>query len=499
MVKSSTSLKSTVLGGVAWNLLFHVSSEAVGFCVGIVLARLVEPGEFGLVAMVGVLMGFAHVLREFGLRPALVQKSNVTRTDVSMVFWFGLVVAFALCCGFSLSSGLIAAFYEQPRLALMTKVMSLQFILAVPISCYQALVMSKMQFRKLGAIGLASRCVGAVFGIAGALRGYGAWALVLSSMSTEFVNLILLASTTGWFLQFTFSFRRIKSLLWFGAYTTANRAFGYWCRNGDKLLVGKMMGDSSLGMYRRASAMVAMSTELVMRSMRPVLFRAFALTQADCARTRSAYLKACRWAAFLILPLAIGLGAVSQPFVLGIYGERWSGTVLPLSLLSFVGAVRVVSGFSYMLYDSQGRPDIGFRMTIIDGAITLVLFYFGLRCGGIFGMLLAYLMWSVVWLFVALIVSGRIIGLGLAVQLSNLASITLLVAGMFTAVAGTSRLSAVLNLHHLLQLALLASVGFATYVASAMLFRVAVFAELLGEVRGVLRRYSMRNSRHRID
>lgn len=482
----SGNLRSRTISGGGWSVLFRASEEIFGFAAGIAFARLLAPSDFGMVAMVSLLMGFAHLLREFGLRTSLVQRAKVLEADLSTIFWYWLFAGTLLMILFMLASGLIADLFHQARLAPLAIVMSVGFIVSVPLATYQTILTLEMRFLKLGSLQLAARVVGTTVGLAMAVNHGGVWALVVAAMCTELANLAFLALSTRWPVGKGFSFGRLRSLMWFGGHYTLTHVLTYVSQSGDKFLIGRMLGETPLGLYRRAWMMMTMPWQSLTLSLWSALYRALSVMKDEEGRSQLAYLRICRWVQFVTLPLTLGMGAVAEPFTIGLYGEQWAGMVPVLRYLCVVGAIRCPISLAQLLYTSQGRPDLGLRMSVIDGAMTLVLSYLGLRLGGVMGLVYANVAWNCIWLVPALGVPLSLIGLRFMHQLRDSAGILAAAVLMVLVVLLVSESTLISNRHCLSQLFMLSALGGVAYLMFAACLRLSVLQELRAElsVRG---------------
>ena len=475
----ASNSQGRVARGAGWSLLFNGLQEVFGLATGVVMARLLLPADFGLVAMMGIFIGFADLFRNFGLPFALGQAKEISAEDVSTAMIFSLVVGLCLTVLFMALSIPLAAFYNQPRLTNLVIVKSLCFTIEAPISCYFALLARAFRFKVLGMIAFASKVVGSIIGITCALRGFGTWSLVVSSLFSSVFLLFLCVVTGDGVPRFAFRLNSFKKLVSFGGPVTADLVFTYLFSTSDGLVIGKFKGDAELGIYKRAYSMIFLPRTVFMTPCFSVVFVALSKLQGEMTRFRAAFLKLSRCLILITLPSTLGLGVIAIPFIVGVYGQKWAAAAAPLSILSIGAGCRVIDYFPRIVSLSKGRPDIALKLSMVDGFMSVLCFSIGVFTGGVTGVAWAFSIWSAIWIFPSAHYSLRTADLGVRDQIVNLRGIVGCSVVMALSVFGVQQLGLVDGLPPLLVAASLALGGAAFYVLLLIVFRVPV----VGEVR----------------
>ncbi len=243
--------RRSVRGGAA-----TVAAQATAFAVNtgatMILARLLTPADFGLVAMVRALMGLPAIFRDLGLSTVTVQRAHLTHEQVSGLFWTNVLVSSLLTVLVALLSPAVAWFYGEPRLVWITSALGLVFLLEGLTAQHLALLRRHMAFTSLAGIQVGASLIGVLVGLAAAWQGLGYWALVMMSLGTSATSMVLAWVLYRWRPAFRFPLREMRALLAFGSNITGFNLLNYFARNLDNVLIGKVWGPSPLGLYAKA-------------------------------------------------------------------------------------------------------------------------------------------------------------------------------------------------------------------------------------------------------
>ena len=407
------------------------------FVTTVVLARLLVPEDFGLIAMISVFTGFAGTFTQIGLGAALVQNQNVEERHYSSVFWLNVATGFFLMICVAASGPLIAAFYSEPRLSNLTIVVALCFFVGSFNIVQLAILRRKLNFRLLAGIEIVSALVGDVGAIALALSGYGVWSLACKPLLATVITAISAWKLTGWRPQFQLDRSAVRDLLNFSSNALGFSASTYWISNADNLLIGKFIGPVGLGLYARAYNLMLLPVLELFNVVSRVMFPAFSRIQEDKTRIKRIYLKAVGATSLFIFPMMWGLFVVSNDFVQALYGPKWHAVVPILEILCLVGLAEYMSATTGWLFLSLGRSDWMFRWSIVRGAVTLFAFAVSIRWG-VTGVASAYAVTRIPLTYVEFYLAGKLINLPFREVLRNVSGILAcsVVMAAFTWVVG---------------------------------------------------------------
>lgn len=375
------SLRDQVISGVAWSTLARVLQQAAQILFSVLLARLLLPEDFGLLAMVFVFSGFAGSLADFGFRSALVEKQHLEDRHLHSVFWLTITLGAALTAVFILLSPYIAVFYNQPLLKPICQLLAFGYVFASSGIVPCAVLQRRMDFDRLAKIEIVVTFLSGAAAVCLALLGWGVWSLVIQGLGAGCIRSVMLFVSSRWHPHFTFDPGAVKELLHYSVNLGGFGVVNYWARNGDNLIIGKLLGAVALGIYDRAYALMLLPITQIISVVSDVMFTALSSIKNDKARVRGVYLRAISVIALISFPMMIGLFVVAEPFIASVYGAKWMAVAPILQILCVVGLLQSVIGPTGWIYTSQGRTDWMFRWGVV-GSITVVT---GIIIGALFG------------------------------------------------------------------------------------------------------------------
>ncbi len=334
------NLRERTLSGASWSFLKQGVGTAVQFAIGVVLARLLPPEDFGLIGLAYIVMGFGSLFVTLGLGPALVQRRNLSERHIRVAFTTSALAGLVLCLVVYAAAPWAAVLLGDGRVTPILKVLCITFILSGLQVPSQALMQRRMAFRKLFRISLVNIGIYGSATIVMALAGFGVWSLVLGIVLQRMVNLVQNYAAVRHSVVPLLARREAKDLARFGAGMSMASVFNYFALQGDYFVVGRVLGARTLGLYTRAYSLMQMPTQRFVRVLTDVLFPAASKVQDDPVRFRRAYLHALTTISFFVMP-AVGLLSVLAPeLIIGIYGEEWAGAIAPLQILAGFGLLR---------------------------------------------------------------------------------------------------------------------------------------------------------------
>jgi O-antigen/teichoic acid export membrane protein len=405
-----TDLKQRTVTGVLWSAGASVGQQLLNFAVTVVLARLLLPADFGLVATIAVFTGFVTLFVDFGLSAALIQRTTLTERHRSSAFWMNLAAGLLLAGVVAALAPGLARFFNAPRLVDLTLVLSLNFVVGSLAIVQSALLQRSMNFRRLGAIGIVSTVIGGAAAIAMAVTGYGVWSLIVQLVATTGARTTLLWFGSDWRPRRIVDREAMRELWRFSRNLAGYTAVNYWARNADNLVIGKFVGATGLGIYSRAYNLMLMPIQQISTVTARVMFPALSRIQTDPERVKRAYLRAVGIIALLSFPATAGLFVVAKPFILTLYGAKWAGVVPILQILCVAGLMQPVAATTGWIYQSQGRTDWLFRWGLVASTTMICAFGIGI-IWGVKGVAVAYAIAIYGVLYFTFAIPGRLIGM----------------------------------------------------------------------------------------
>jgi PST family polysaccharide transporter len=413
-------LDSKIRAGVAWSGLAQMGAQLVALVVSVILTRLLSPQDFGLLGMVLVFTNFASVFADMGFGVALVQKLDVTQHHKNAVFWISIVIGAVLTLIMAAAAPYIASFYNVPEVQPLAVAISLIFFINAFATVKVALLQKAMDFRKIAAAQLTSTVISGFVALYLAFSGFGVWSLVAMYIASAIVNVAVLWTITPWRPDLSLQWHALKDLTKFTLNLLGFSVFNYWTRNGDNLLVGRFVGSAALGIYARSYQILLLPVSQVSGVITNVMFPAFSAIQKDVERVKDMYLKSISIISLVTFPLTLGLLAVSQSFVLALFGDKWAEMIPILQVFCLLGLIQSIGTTVGWIYQSQGRTDIMFRWGLVSGSIFIISFIVGLRWGAL-GVAVAYTVANFLLWYPSLLIPARLIDLHVVTMLRRLA------------------------------------------------------------------------------
>jgi O-antigen/teichoic acid export membrane protein len=399
----------TIRGGVA-----RICAQAATFLLRlgslVVLARLLEPKEFGLVGMVTAFTGVLNLFRDFGLSAASVQRANVTEEQISTLFWinilFGALLGL-LCVG---SAPALAAFYHEPRLYGVTVTLAAGFLFNAAGIQHSTLLQREMRFTALSVINVLSLVVATAIAIVGAIAGYGYWALVAMNVALPLTGTLCVWLTTGWIPGMPHRRVGMRSMMRFGGTLTLTGLVLYVAANIEKVLLGRFWGADAIGIYGRAYQLINIPTENLNSAAGEVAFSALSRLQGEPNRLKNYFLKGYSVIVALTVPITIACALFADDLILVFLGPKWKDAAGIFRLLAPTILVFGVANPLGWLLPSIGMVGRSLKMTLFIAPILITGYVIGLPYGPR-GVALAYSAVMLLWVFpvIAWSVKGTVI------------------------------------------------------------------------------------------
>jgi O-antigen/teichoic acid export membrane protein len=349
------SVRARTVRSVAWRAASQVALQLSRVVTAVVLARLLTPAEYGVAGMVLVFSSFVLPFTDLGLGAALVQRPSLTREGLSTVFWISLGAGVLFTVVGLAVAGPIASFYSQPEVKPLFAALSLAFLIVSFATVQRSLLAREINFRSLELRNLAGTAIGSVVAIVVAAAGYGPWALILQLLSASIVTTALLWFRASWRPGFSFSMDSARDLGGFGIRALGTRLLTDVRQNGDKLVIGRLLGSSPLGIYLIANNIVLMPFNRMVVPLQDVLFPAFSRMQGGPAAIGVAWIRVNRVLAAISLPAMLGLIVVAPDLIPFVLGDRWAKAVPVIQLLAWVGLIQALQGINGAVLIAMNR------------------------------------------------------------------------------------------------------------------------------------------------
>jgi len=368
-----TTLVQKTTSAAKWSTLDVFMRQGMQFVVSIVLARILAPEEFGVVALLGLFIGMATVFIDGGLSSALVQRQNTTHTDESTVFFFhlamGAVSGVMLCA----AAPWIATFFEQPVLQYLSYAMAFNLFVGAFGSIHTALLYKEMDFKTTAKVGVVSSVVGGALAIYMANQGYGVWSLVGHTVVSGIVTVLSLWIWHPWRPGWSFSVASLRSLVRFGGYEMASTLLDVFETNLHSILIGKMYSVRDVGLFTRARNTQLIPVTVMMSIVQRVAYSVFSSVAEDKVRLVRGLRQAQAVAMFINMPVMVGVIVLAEPLVLTLFGDQWLPCVPMVQVLGLGVILWPLHILNLNILRAQGHSGLRFRVEVIKKAVAISL------------------------------------------------------------------------------------------------------------------------------
>lgn len=409
----SKDLGRRALRGGFVSVAMQYGNGALQIAAAIVLARLLAPEDFGLVAIVTVLTSFAPLLVDFGLGDATVQRSKITRGQVNSLFWLSCGIGLAVAVVIAACSPLIAWIYGEPRLQPIALCSAITFILGGMSNQHLALLRRSMQFGRIANIQILSALAGITLAVVAAICGLGYWALVLRPIVNGFCVVAGAWFVCRWRPGFPAFDSDVKPMVRFGLHVVSFSIIYTMGRSVDRIALGLFYRPDQVGYYQNATALYENSIFSALIQLHTVASAALSKLQSNVDALRQKYEAALSTLAFFVMPAAAILSVVAEDLTVILLGEKWRMAGSLLSIIALRGIFQVVEGSQGWLHLSVGRADRWRNWGIVSAAVQIVAVLAGLPFGAK-GVAVAVVVASLLIALPSIVYAGRPIGIGAA-------------------------------------------------------------------------------------
>lgn len=429
------NLKQKSIDAVIWNLMDRYGNQIFSLIIGVVLARLLTPADYGLIGMISVFFALAQVFINSGFGAAYIQKNDANETDASTIFFFNIFISTSLYFVLWFIAPLIASFYNQELLINLTRVAAIVLI----INSFGMMQITKLKkevnFKRKSIISLISTIISGVIGIVAALNNFGVWSLVMQQITKSLTNVLGLWIFYHWKPQLVFSVNSLREMFSFSMWILLSNIIRTIFENIYILTIGKFFPIVQLGFYTKAKAYQRVASQQPSAAISMVSFPVFSKLQGDKVALKNSMRKFMQHTLFFIAPISAILIVIAKPLILLLLTEKWLPMVSYFQLLLVVGFLYPIHLMNVQLLTAQGKTRLNFNLSIIKNALRILNIIIMFRFGVLF-----IIYGELVVSFLALFINGyytkKMINYGMFEQLKDvykffISSILIVVMGYF--------------------------------------------------------------------
>ena len=384
----SESLKNKTVKGVGWSFIDNLSSSGVSFLVGLVLARLLTPSEYGIMAILTIFIAVSNSIVDSGFSNALIRKTDAKRVDYNTVFLFNLVVSGLLYIVLFFAAPAISVFFKEPLLVEVMRVIGWVLVINALGIIPRTLFVKDVNFKTQTKVSLIASVSSGVLGIGMALAGMGVWSLVGQQLSRQLLNTLFLWIYCTWRPIWEFSLQSFRELFGFGSKLLLSGLLDTVFKEIYSLVIGRCYTSAQLGQYTRASQFNQIFSSNLTTVVQRVSYPVLSSIQDESERLREAYRKVIKSTMLITFACMLGLAAVAKPLIILLIGEKWLPAVGFLQIICFSGMLYPLHAINLNILQVKGRSDLFLRLEIIKKIIAV--------CPLVLGVLFSieYMLWG---------------------------------------------------------------------------------------------------------
>ena len=411
-------LKDKAISGVKWNAIGRFSTQGVNFVIGLILARLLSPSDYGVVGMVGIFFAIAQTFIDSGFGSALIRKNDCTDADYSTAFYFNIVVGLVCCILLCIASPFIADFFNTPILKDLVKVMSLNMFISSFAIVHTARLTHSVDFKSQSIVNLLTAVIAGVCGILMAYNGFGVWSLVFQHVINSIVRVVLLIVVTKWLPRFEFSKESFRYLFDFGSKILVSSLLHTVYSNLTTLLIGKFYTAKDLGFYTRGQTLAAFPSSNVNSIIQSVSYPVLAKIQDDDKHLIESYRKLISMTSMVIFFGMFLLAAIAKPLIVTLLTKKWLNAVIYLQVFCFAYMFDHLCSLNLNILYVKGFSNLVLRLEIIKKTISISLIIAAISLGPL-AICIASAFYTQIAVIINTYYTGKLFGLGYVKQVKD--------------------------------------------------------------------------------
>ncbi len=414
-----TNLKQKTATGLKWSSIESFSSQGISFVIGIIIARILSPSDYGIIGMILIFTEVSAVFINGGFSAALIRKQNRTESDLSTVFYYNIAVSLFFYLVLFLSAPAIANFYNSPVLTMVVRVVGLNMVVGAFGSIQSTILNIAIDFKTQTKITVITLTITGTIGISMAYSGFGVWSLVFQGLASTFISTSMLWIFIGWKPKFIFSLNSFKELFGFGSKLMLSGLLDTVYKNIYQVVIGKKFTPAELGFFTRAKGLAQLPSSNITNIIQRVTFPVLSEMQNNITQLGNNYRKLLKMSAFIIFPLMMLLFGLAEPLIKILLTDKWLPAAPLLQVLCFSYMFYPIHAINLNLLQVKGRSDLFLRLEIIKKALTTTVL-FTTAPFGVLVMCYGIIVTSVLALIINTFYTGRLINVGFLKQVKDI-------------------------------------------------------------------------------
>lgn len=366
------SIKNKTIQGVLWSGLQNWGSQAGSLIIFLILARLLTPEAFGLVALSNVLINFMQIFLNQGFAQVLIQKQDLESREINTVFWTQLLTGFFLTTITFTSAILISKIFQQPFLIPILQVLSLVFVINAFIQTQVALLRRYFKFKIMAIRSLVGIIIAGIVGVGMALLEAGVWSLVGQQLTYELTGVIVLWTASNWRPKLEFSLATLRSVLHFSINVLGYKLVEFFNQRTDNLLIGYFLGEAALGYYGISHRILEVMSQLLIGTLNQVALPTFSRLQDNSQKLIEAFYRVTQFTSLIAFPVFFAFMILSPELVISLFGQKWTDAIPILQIIPLVGILRAITVFQRSAFVALGQPVLQFKLGLLNATLNII-------------------------------------------------------------------------------------------------------------------------------
>ena len=375
------SLKQKAFKGFIWSLIQNFGTQVFTLLNFLILARLLTPKTFGLIALANVFLAFMQIFLDQGFAKALIQREELEPEHLDAAFWSQVGCGIFLTIFTFFTADLIAEIFRQPKLIPILQCLSSMFIIDSLNQVHNALLSREFAFKIMALRSLYSSIICGIVGVTMAMKGYGVWSLVTLEVTGKLFLLLFTWNTVDWRPKWQFSPKHFRDLYSFGIYLLGYKFVKFFDKRADNLLIGYFLGEVALGYYAIAYRILEMMTQLLVKTVSKVALPTFSRLQTEPKRFRQVFYQTTQLTSLIAFPTFLGMIVFAPELIVILFGEQWIPATTAMQILALEGIVLSVSLFHRSVFVSMGKPAWNLKIVMFNATANLVACAIAVRWG----------------------------------------------------------------------------------------------------------------------
>jgi O-antigen/teichoic acid export membrane protein len=375
------NIRKVAFSGVMWQFASRIGSNGIQFLTYLILARLLQPQDFGIIAIVGVFINFSNILVNSGLGTALVQSKKVDEIDYSTVLYVSVIISLIFYTVIFFAAPYIAEYYHQEAIVGVLRIYSISIILFAINGVQTSIILRKLEFKKISIISSIPVVISGIISILMAFSGFGIYALVANSISSGLISIVLFSIFLKWVPKRVFSIGRIKNLFSFGYKMLLGNLIEEAYKSIYPLIIGKVFSAKSLGFYNLGRQIPSLVTATINASVTSVAFPLYSHNQDDNYRLKTMVRQSLTLGNFVIFPIVAGIAALADQLVPLLFTEKWLPSVPYLQLFCIIYGLSHLDTYNFHAISAIGKSSVFLKYQIIKKILGVVVLLITLPFG----------------------------------------------------------------------------------------------------------------------